>query len=948
MLKSFPPKSRRIYAKHSSFISRPLSSSPSSSSSDSSPSSLPNSILTCRTANQALELFHSVSRRADLAKNPQLYSAIIHVLTGAKLYAKARCLMRDLIQCLQNSRRSRICCSVFNVLSRLESSKFTPNVFGVLIIAFSEMGLVEEALWVYYKMDVLPAMQACNMVLDGLVKKGRFDTMWKVYGDMVARGASPNVVTYGTLIDGCCRQGDFLKAFRLFDEMIEKKIFPTVVIYTILIRGLCGESRISEAESMFRTMRNSGMLPNLYTYNTMMDGYCKIAHVKKALELYQEMLGDGLLPNVVTFGILIDGLCKTDEMVSARKFLIDMASFGVVPNIFVYNCLIDGYCKAGNLSEALSLHSEIEKHEILPDVFTYSILIKGLCGVDRMEEADGLLQEMKKKGFLPNAVTYNTLIDGYCKEGNMEKAIEVCSQMTEKGIEPNIITFSTLIDGYCKAGKMEAAMGLYTEMVIKGLLPDVVAYTALIDGHFKDGNTKEAFRLHKEMQEAGLHPNVFTLSCLIDGLCKDGRISDAIKLFLAKTGTDTTGSKTNELDRSLYQMCSLALSLFRGISEPCICVIRVTKLFATNNQPKAHLHTHLKPPKSNQTLKRYLQSSNTSKVLLFFRILLRKNPSSIDSFSLMFALKACTLKSSLVEGKQMHALVINFGFEPIIFLQTSLISMYSATGNVADAHNMFDEIPSKNLISWTSVISAYVDNQRPNKALQLFRQMQMDDVQPDIVTVTVALSACADLGALDMGEWIHAYIRHRGLDTDLCLNNSLINMYSKCGEIGTARRFSLVLPNDVTFMGVLMACSHAGLVEEGKQHFRSMKEDYSLRPRISHFGCMVDLLCRAGLLTEAYEFILKMPVRPNAVVWRTLLGACSLQGMWDKKMLVRNQIKQRRDPGCSSIEVGIDIKEFVAADDQHPCMPQIYEILDHLTRTMRASDCALGTDTPME
>lgn len=409
----------------------------------------------------------------------------------------------------------------------------------------------------------------------------------------------------------------------------------------------------------------------------------------------------------------------------------------------------------------------------------------------------------------------------------------------------------------------------------------------------------------------------------------------------------------------------------------------------------------------------------------------------------MFALKACTLKSSLVEGKQMHALVINFGFEPIIFLQTSLISMYSATGNVADAHNMFDEIPSKNLISWTSVISAYVDNQRPNKALQLFRQMQMDDVQPDIVTVTIALSACADLGALDMGEWIHAYIRHRGLDTDLCLNNSLINMYSKCGEIGTARRLfdgtqkkdvttwtsmivghalhgqaeealqlftemketnkrarknkrndehesSLVLPNDVTFMGVLMACSHAGLVEEGKQHFRSMKEDYSLRPRISHFGCMVDLLCRAGLLTEAYEFILKMPVRPNAVVWRTLLGACSLQGdsngngnsnikicsearrqllelepshvgdnvimsnlyaakgVWDKKMLVRNQIKQRRDPGCSSIEVGIDIKEFVAADDQHPCMPQIYEILDHLTRTMRASDCALGTDTPME
>ena len=390
----------------------------------------------------------------------------------------------------------------------------------------------------------------------------------------------------------------------------------------------------------------------------------------------------------------------------------------------------------------------------------------------------------------------------------------------------------------------------------------------------------------------------------------------------------------------------------------------------------------------------------------------------------------------------MHALVINLGFQPIIFLQTSLINMYSAAGNVADAHNMFDEIPSKNLISWTSLISAYVDNQKPTKALQLFREMQMDDVQPDIVTLTVALSACADLGALDMGEWIHAYIRRRKrLNTDVCLNNSLINMYSKCGEIGTSRRLfdsmqmknvttwtsmivghalhgqaeealqlftemketnkrarknmrngkhesSLVLPNDVTFMGVLMACSHAGLVEEGKQHFRSMQEDYNLRPRISHYGCMVDLLCRAGLLTKAYEFIQNMPMPPNAVVWRTLLSASSLQGnsnseenikisseasrqllelkpnqvgdnvimsnlyaakgMWDKKIFVREQIKQRRYPGCSSIEVGIDIKQFVAADDQHPCMPKIYEILDHLTRTMRTFDHALGTDIPLE
>ncbi|KAK9278611.1 hypothetical protein L1049_028184 [Liquidambar formosana] len=372
----------------------------------------------------------------------------------------------------------------------------------------------------------------------------------------------------------------------------------------------------------------------------------------------------------------------------------------------------------------------------------------------------------------------------------------------------------------------------------------------------------------------------------------------------------------------------------------------------------------------------------------------------------------------------MHALVVNRGFEPIIFLQTSLINMYSAVGNLDDAHRMFDEIPSKNNVCWTALISAYVDNQKANKALQLFREMQMDNVEPDQVTITVALSACAGLGALDMGEWIHAYIcRNEGLNSDICLNNALLNMYAKCGDIGTARRLfdgirkkdvttwtsmivghalhgqaeealelfaemkdmikntkknkrngddgsSLILPNDVTFIGVLMACSHAGMVEEGKQHFKSMREDYGLEPRDSHFGCMVDLFCRAGLLKEAYGFILEMPARPNAVVWRTLLGACGLhgnielgteirrqlielepayvgddiimsniyasKGLWDKKTAVRDQIKRRRAPGCSSIEVGSGIYEFVTADDDHPSKSEIYEALECLIKTMKA------------
>ncbi|XVF09031.1 hypothetical protein REPUB_Repub07fG0055500 [Reevesia pubescens] len=304
--------------------------------------------------------------------------------------------------------------------------------------------------------------------------------------------------------------------------------------------------------------------------------------------------------------------------------------------------------------------------------------------------------------------------------------------------------------------------------------------------------------------------------------------------------------------------------------------------------------------------------------------------------------------------------------------------------------------------------------------------MQMLNVEPDQVTVTVALSACADLGALEMGEWIHAYVRRKQeFKADLSHNNALINMYAKCGEIETARKLfdslgekdvttwtsmivghalhgqanealelfskmeelgeknsknqeegnrgsSIILPNDVTFIGVLMACSHGRMVEEGNKYYQSMIEDYGLKPRDVHFGCMVDLFCRAGMLKEAYNFILEMPGEANAVMWRTLLGACNIhgeielgkkvkgkllelepghvgdnvamsnmyaaQGMWDKKVIVRDQIKQvRRSPGCSSIEVGsYMISEFVSGDDDHPLMAEIYEALKYLSVSMKA------------
>ncbi|KAK4362251.1 hypothetical protein RND71_017492 [Anisodus tanguticus] len=233
---------------------------------------------------------------------------------------------------------------------------------------------------------------------------------------------------------------------------------------------------------------------------------------------------------------------------------------------------------------------------------------------------------------------------------------------------------------------------------------------------------------------------------------------------------------------------------------------------------------------------------------------------------------------------------------------------------------------------------------KPLRVLPRREQIAINSVEPDQVSLTVVLSACADLGALDKGVWIHDLIsRKPEFSEDLSLMNALLNMYVKCGDIRKAklvfdnirikdvrtwtsmivghalhgqgqealRLFSaleeknksrsrngcgaedqLLVPNDVMFIGVLVACSHAGMVEEGKMYFRSMIEEYGIKPRLFHFVCMVDLLCQCGLLKEAYSFILAMPIQPNAVIWRTLLGESGVHGNKELGAVARSELRE--------------------------------------------------------
>ncbi|CAL9775733.1 unnamed protein product [Musa acuminata subsp. burmannicoides] len=270
----------------------------------------------------------------------------------------------------------------------------------------------------------------------------------------------------------------------------------------------------------------------------------------------------------------------------------------------------------------------------------------------------------------------------------------------------------------------------------------------------------------------------------------------------------------------------------------------------------------------------------------------------------------------LLGGRMIHAFALRSGLASDHYVRNSLLHLYGGRGDMPSCERLFDEMPAREVVAWTTLIACYTNCRRPGDALIAFERMQYAGVAPNRVTMVNALAACAAHGTLDMGVWIHDYVRSRGWELDVVLGTSLIDMYGKCGRIDAgigvfssmAERNvytwnSLIMglalaksgdealswfsrmegegvnPNAITLLGVLCACSHAGLVEAGRRVFDSLlRGSYGFRPEIRHYGCMVDLLGRAGFLGAAVELIETMPFAPNAVIWGSLMHASRTRG----------------------------------------------------------------------
>lgn len=468
----------------------------------------------------------------------------------------------------------------------------------------------------------------------------------------------------------------------------------------------------------------------------------------------------------------------------------------------------------------------------------------------------------------------------------------------------------------------------------------------------------------------------------------------------------------------------------------------------------------------NAMVRGFVHCSRPIQALQFYLDMLRARICP-TSYTFSSVIKGCTLLSALGFGESVHGHIWRIGFKSHVFVQTALIDLYSGLGRIVESRQVFDEMPKrdvfawttmvsaharawdlssarrlfdemperntatwnslidgyarvgdvenaeflfkempkKDLISWTTMITCYCQNKLYREALSVFREMRTSGIRPDEMTMTIVISTCAHLGALDLGKEIHLYVVQNGFDLDVYIGSALIDMYAKSGSLERSlvvffklREKSLfcwnsiieglavhgyanealvmfsrmekekIKPNAITFISVLSACTHAGLVEEGRRRFRNMTCDFSIAPQIEHYGCMVDLLCKAGLLEDALELIQSMKMEPNAVIWGAVLGGCKLYKNLDIAQVVVNKLMvlepnnsgyytllvnmyadanrwnevakaraamkelgvEKTCPGSSWIEMESKIHQFAASDKYHQASSKIYSLLDEL------------------
>ncbi|OIV98092.1 hypothetical protein TanjilG_25957 [Lupinus angustifolius] len=608
---------------------------------------------------------------------------------------------------------------------------------------------------------------------------------------------------------------------------------------------------------------------------------------------------------------LIDAYGKCGCLDDARKVFDHMPH----KNTFSYNAILSSLAKAGDIDEALNVFNSMPE----PDQCSWNAMVSGFEQHDYFEEALRFFADMHREDFVLNEYSFGSGLSACSGLNDLNMGVQIHGLISKSRYSIDVYMGSALVDMYSKCGLVGYAQRSFDDMCVR----NIVSWNSLITCYEQNGPAEKALEVFVRMKNNGIESDEVTLA-------------------------------------SVVSACASLSAIREG------------------------LQIHARVMKSDK-----------------FRHDLVLGNALVD----MYAKCSRVNEARLVFDSMPHRDVVS---------ETSMVSGYARAASVKAARVMFTNMMERNVVSWNALIAGYTQNGENEEAVSLFLLLKRESIWPTHYTFGNLLNACANLADLKLGRQAHTHILKHGLrfqsgeESDIFVGNSLIDMYMKCGlvqdgclvfekmvgrdnvswnamivgyaqngygtealEIFRKMMLSGEKPDHVTMIGVLSACSHAGLVEEGRHYFQSMSE-HDLAPLKDHYSCMVDLLGRAGCLDEAKNLIETMPMQPDAVVWGSLLAACKVNrnitlgkyvaeklleidpfnsgpyvllsnmyaelGRWKDVTRVRKLMKHRgviKQPGCSWIEIESRVHVFMVKDKRHPRKRDIYSFLKILTQQMK-------------
>ncbi|MCO5570904.1 hypothetical protein L7F22_024634 [Adiantum nelumboides] len=773
-----------------------------------------------------------------------------------------------------------------------------------------------------------------------------------------AQISKPNVYACSTIIAANAKRGQSANAINLYCKMQEMPVKTDNHILVATLRA-CAEDSSFFREGLLLHHHAVVLDAHLdaYVISSLLDFYA----IGGALEDSYRVFSRLIRPDRVQWGIMIGAYTQHGHAWEALSLYSKMQEGGVDVDEVIFLCAVKACCNAESTEHLGILHTHMVLYGIEGDDSLGNALVDAYAKCATIKEAHNIFTALPRRG----VVTWGAIIEGYVRHGLAENALHLFQEMEKENVNPDGGAVVSCLKACSHLGTSYDGKLIHFYILLNKFELDLQVGCSVVDMYAKCGCIDDAFTTFQKLPRR----NVVTLNTMISACLQYGRFQEAACLFQEMLQQLIIPNELTFV--SMLKLCSdvFDVSLGRIIHtyiieysfELGVLVINtLIDLYAKGWNLNDALYLFDRSSKQDVVswgvlISGFLQHGLCEEGCKYFWQMLGEGLEA-DEAAILGGLKSCTGVGDLCLGRLVHAQIIASIGAHETSVGNTLVDFYGKCGSFKDAYAVFAKLKKRDMVTYNAMIAACAHYNQFQKCLHLFGEMVEGGMSPTQVTLTCTISACTNIAAMNYGKLIHFLFVEMGLEEDLYIINALVDMYGKCGSPESALKvfndsslrdnvtWNAVIagctqhssyehakfcfeqmckaglkPDGVTFLCLLSACAHAGLVEEGQHLFQSMKRDYKLIPTTDHYSCMLDLLGRAGCIKEAEDFHDCTPCQPSVEGQTSLLSHCKERGFVEVGNLCFNQLnsKDQDSLGCMDILQATPTGETFSM--QYPC-----------------------------